>query len=128
MTTLRELPGYVLTAISTMEPHNQSTVREYIDSLRISFAESEARAEAAEAELASLRSWAASIAAQEATSAETDARDAAMFRFLAHYPNLHTVSDLLRKDQYATLRRACEALMPFDSAIAQEAGREAASG
>jgi len=41
--------------------------------------------------------------------------DAAMFAWLAQHPNLYTVTDLLRADQYVTLRRACEALMPFDS-------------
>jgi hypothetical protein len=40
--------------------------------------------------------------------------DAAMFRWLTRYPNLYTVADLLKSDQYVTLRRACESLMPTD--------------
>lgn len=40
--------------------------------------------------------------------------DAEMFRWLTRYPNLYTVADLLKADQYVTLRRACEALMPTD--------------
>lgn len=41
-----------------------------------------------------------------------DAKDAARYRWLAQYPNLYTVNDLLRADQYTTLTRACDALMP----------------
>ena len=48
------------------------------------------------------------------------ADDTAMFRWLATYPNFYTVCDLLRADQYATLRRACESLMPVDSEIAKD--------
>ena len=51
-------------------------------------------------------------------------RDAAMFRWLADYPNAYTAVDLLRADQYTTLRRCCEALMPFDAAIAAQAGEK----
>ncbi len=42
--------------------------------------------------------------------------EAMMFRFLATHQNLYTVADLLKADQYVTLRRACEALMPLECA------------
>lgn len=42
--------------------------------------------------------------------------DAEMFRWLAKHPNIYTVADLLRANQYVTLRRACEALMPLEGA------------
>ena len=54
-------------------------------------------------------------------------QDAEMFRWLATYPNLYTVADLLRKDQYATLRRACESLMPLEGANAEVSGAGTAS-
>ena len=41
--------------------------------------------------------------------------DATFFRWLAVHPNLYTVADLLRTDQYVTLRRACESLVPVDA-------------
>ena len=47
---------------------------------------------------------------------ERDRVDADYFRWLAVYPNFYTVCDLLRADQYVTLRRACEALQPLDAA------------
>ena len=53
---------------------------------------------------------------------DQDAKDAARYRWLTQYPNLYTVNDLLRADQYTTLTRACDALMP-DAAMAKESGR-----
>jgi hypothetical protein len=58
--------------------------------------------------------WATKRIKPAAGSGEADAE---MFRWLAVYPNLHVASDLLRKDQYATLRRCCEALMPFEAPV-----------
>ena len=57
-------------------------------------------------------------AALAETQAEVAAlrEDATFFRWLAVYPNLYTVADLLRADQYVTLRRACESLVPIDAA------------
>lgn len=54
--------------------------------------------------------------------AEANRRDAEFFRWLATFPNLYTINDLLKADQYVTLRRACESLAPLDAAIG---GREA---
>lgn len=56
------------------------------------------------------------IAALSQTAGVATSKDAAMFAWLERYPNLYTVTDLLRADQYVTLRRACESLMPTDDA------------
>ena len=62
-----------------------------------------------------LRDCADSLLALLSAQPSADARDGEYFRWLATYPNFYTVCDLLRADQYVTLRRACEALWPIDN-------------
>lgn len=53
---------------------------------------------------------------EAAAALEAAREDAEFFRWLAVHPNLYTVCDLLRADQYVTLRRACESLAAIDQA------------
>ncbi len=63
----------------------------------------------------------AALANQQGVEADT-LRYATYFRWLMRGKNLELAAALMAKDQYATLRRLCESLVPLDDAPTQPAG------
>jgi hypothetical protein len=69
----------------------------------------------------SLRAITAALANQQGLAADA-LRYAAYFRWLMRGKNLELAAALMAKDQYATLRRLCESLVPLDDVSTQPAG------